>query len=121
MKFNALSIVAPYGDKIANGEKTIEVRSWLPPEVPLKNVVVVQNDKLLLKEGDEDENGVALALVDFVEVKPWKESEVVAACSSGFKEGYFGWRIENMRPINPPQKAVAKRKIYQIELAPIKI
>lgn len=116
MQFKALSIVFPYGEKIASGEKTIEVRSWQPPTVPLKDVVIVQNHRLLVKDGEEDIEGSALAIVDFVAVKPWTEAEVQKACVKNFVAGYYGWHIENVRPLTRAQKAVAKRKIYQIEL-----
>lgn len=36
-KFSALSIVAPSGQRIAQGMKTLEVRSWQPEQLPLKD------------------------------------------------------------------------------------
>ncbi len=83
--YKALSIVTPMGDKIASGEKTIEVRSWLPPEVPLKDIVIIQNKNFLYTDGDEDEEGTIVALVDFNFIEPWHKDQVRAACSSGFK------------------------------------
>ena len=69
--FRALSIVAPNGQKIADKIKTLEIRSWLPTELPLKDLIIVEN-KNYLKAG-EQEFGYAVALVDIVEVKPWQK------------------------------------------------
>lgn len=35
MMYHALSIVAPHGGNIASSRKTLEVRSWQPPSLPL--------------------------------------------------------------------------------------
>lgn len=39
----ALSIVAPSGQRIAQGLKILEVRSWRPDQLPLKDLVIVEN------------------------------------------------------------------------------
>lgn len=43
MTTDALSIVYPAGTRIAEGKKTLEIRSWLPPRLPLLNLLVVEN------------------------------------------------------------------------------
>ena len=50
----ALSIVAPSGQRIAQGLKTLEVRSWRPDQFPLKDLVIVENQTYLNNEGDEE-------------------------------------------------------------------
>jgi hypothetical protein len=42
-QYQALSIVAPNGGRIAQGLKTLEIRSWQPEYLPLKNLVIVEN------------------------------------------------------------------------------
>lgn len=37
-QFLALSVVAPNGTRIAQGIKTFEVRSWVPAQLPLKDL-----------------------------------------------------------------------------------
>ena len=116
MKLQALSVVAPAGDWIANKKKTIEVRSWTPEEIPLFNVAIIQNENYLLEDGQEDENGYVVAIVDFAKVEPWTRKQQEFACSKKWSSGYFGWHITNVRKLAEPLKIIAKRKIYEIEL-----
>ena len=116
MKFKALSVVAPAGDKIATKKKSIEVRSWAPEESQLLNVAIIQNENYLLKPEQEDKNGYVVAIVDFIKVEPWTEKQQKEACSKEWQFGYLGWHIDNVRKLEKPIKAIAKRKIYEIEL-----
>ncbi|ENU46400.1 hypothetical protein F984_02439 [Acinetobacter nosocomialis NIPH 2119] len=52
-QFLALSVVAPNGTYIAQGVKTLEVRSWVPTELPLKDLLIVKNKNFLINDGDE--------------------------------------------------------------------
>lgn len=115
MKYKALSIVFPNGQKIVQGQKTLEIRSWLPDQLPLKNLVIVENKNFLNQEM-EQEQGVAIALVDIESVHPWKQNEFDAACANYWEEGCFAWVLSNIRLIDPVIESVAKRKIYDIEL-----
>ena len=81
--FSALSVVAPAGDHIRSGKKTLEIRSWKPDSIPLLNLVIVQNQILLGRNGVmEDPHGKAVALVDVTAVTDWKEDELGMACGS---------------------------------------
>lgn len=62
----ALSIVAPNGTRIAQGRKTLEVRAWQPEQLPLKDVVIVENQNYLTQDGDE-EPGLAVAIADILQ------------------------------------------------------
>lgn len=112
-EFQALSIVAPNGARIANGLKTLEVRSWVPEILPLKNLVIVENQYYLTHDCDED-LGQAVAIVDVVSVHPWHEDEFEAACASYWAEGYYAWVLDNVRPIYQDVQVQAKRKIYRV-------
>ncbi|MCU4580535.1 ASCH domain-containing protein [Acinetobacter gyllenbergii] len=114
-QYTALSIVAPNAERIRTGIKTLEVRSWQPETLPLKDVVIVENQNFLLNDGDE-EAGFAVALVDIESVHAWQADEVDAACARYWAEGYLAWVIRNIRPINPPLQVMAKRKLYSIKL-----
>ncbi len=46
-------MVAPNGTRIAQGVKTLEVRSWVPTELPLKDLLIVENQNFLINDGDE--------------------------------------------------------------------
>jgi len=114
-QYTALSIVAPSAERIVQGLKTLEIRSWQPEMLPLKDVVIVENQNFLLNDGDE-ELGLAVAVVDIEAVHAWREDEVEAACASAWTEGYLAWGICNIRPIDPPIQVMAKRKLYLLEL-----
>jgi len=113
--YQALSIVAPSGEYIVQGIKTLEIRSWRPEQLPLKNLLIVENTHYLNRHGDEEE-GRAIAFVDIQSVHAWKNTEIDSAKASYWEDGYWAWVIENVRPINPPIKTMARRKIYWIEL-----
>lgn len=110
----AISIVAPSGSAIAAGAKTVEVRSWHPGELPLLNLLVVENKRFLSKENPEDEEGVAVAVVDVLDVHEWRPDEVEAACSRGWEPGYLAWSLSNVRPLNGRQRVPARRKLYEV-------
>lgn len=120
MEYQALSILKPAVDLILDGKKNIEIRSWLPPEIPMKNVVIVQNQKYLSSDEDIDD-GVALAIVDFTEFKIWTEDDYnengfSVSLGRTWKEGYFTWKIENIRKLKKPILCKAMKGIYQLEL-----
>ena len=102
----ALSIVHPAGTRIAEGEKTLEIRSWPPPRLPLLNLLVVENHRRLDVEGDEDPEGLGVAWIDILHVRPWTEKD----------PNYNAWEISNLRPIAEPFRVPAKRGIYQVEV-----
>ncbi len=56
--YSALSVVAPAGDRIRTGQKTLEIRQWKPDGLPLRDLVIVQNTLRLSSNGiTEDPNG----------------------------------------------------------------
>jgi len=110
----ALSIVSPHGKNIATGRKTIEVRSWLPAELPLRDLLIVENHSYLTESSPTDPNGIAVALVDVTEVHEWSEGEVEAACSEGWQPGYWAWSLSNVRPVSLPFPVAAERKLYAV-------
>lgn len=110
----ALSIVSPHGCNIANGRKTLEVRSWKPDVLPLKDLLIIENEVMLLEEGQFDPSGRAVAVVDISEVHPWEKNEVDAACSKGWELGYWAWTIVNVRTIQHNSPLIAKHKLYEL-------
>lgn len=86
----ALSIVAPNGANIAAGRKTLEIRSWCPPRLPLRDLLIIENRIFLTGEDEVDPNGVAVAVVDVDEVHAWRPSELDAACATEWKTGPLG-------------------------------
>ncbi len=41
--YHALSVVTPAGSRIRSGRKTVEVRKWRPDDLPLCDMLIVQN------------------------------------------------------------------------------
>ena len=115
MIVDALSIVSPSVQRIVAGEKVVEIRRWLPPEIPFLNLVLVENEIYLTEEGQEDPNGLARAVVDITGVHEWTREE---AESQGVEwtPDYICWELSNVRCIEPPIPCVARRKIYKIDI-----
>ncbi|CAB3769806.1 hypothetical protein B7G54_32620 [Burkholderia puraquae] len=106
----ALSIVKPAVDAIVAGRKRVEIRSWAPRVLPLRDLVLVQNTIFLRQDGQEDPDGIALARVDVVGGRDWTPDE---ARSQGKQwcAGYVCWELANVRAIDPPFPCVARRGI----------
>ena len=115
MIVNALSIVSPSVQRIVAGKKVVEIRRWLPPEIPFLDLVLVENEIYLTKEGHEDPNGLARAVVDITGIHEWTPEE---AESQGVEwvPNYVCWELSNVRSIIPPIPCVARRKIYKIDI-----
>ena len=115
--YRALSVVAPAGAKIRAGRKRIEVRQWRPDELPLCDLLIVENEMRLSSKGvREDPNGRVVALVDVVAVSDWKEGELDSATAPYWEPGWLGWHLENIRPVDYPHPVPAKLRIYEVDL-----
>lgn len=115
MIVDALSIVSPSVRNILAGKKVVEIRRWLPPEIPFLNLVLVENEIYLTEEGQKDPNGLARAIVDITGVHEWTLEE---AKSQGVEwiPDYICWELSNVRRIEPPIPCVARRRIYKINI-----
>ena len=113
--YRALSIVAPSGTKIARGDKTLEIRRWVPEELPLRDLLIIENEVYLTEPGQIDPHGHAVALVDIVDVFPWTPDQFEAACASYWEQGWMAWQIENVRPIRHDGHLPAARKLYKVD------
>jgi len=111
----ALSVVYPAGTDIAAGNKSIEIRSWLPPVLPLRELLIVENHRRLEQEGESDPMGLAVAVIDIIGVHPWTSKEAEQG-GQRYIAGYYAWEIENIKVINNPFRANAERGIYNIVL-----
>ncbi|ENR5394177.1 TPA: ASCH domain-containing protein [Providencia rettgeri] len=111
----AISIVRPSGQKIALGEKTLEIRKWPPNIDAEEELLIVENSRYLLSDDDE-EMGKAVAIVKVNKVRPFIESDMAAACASYYELGWLAWELTDIRAIAEPIEVIAKRKIYEVEL-----
>ena len=62
-KFSVPSIVAPNARCIAKAMKTLELSSWQPEQLPVKDLLIVENKNFLNHPEAEEQEGV-LALID---------------------------------------------------------
>lgn len=115
MKMQALSIVSPWGTRIAEGVKHIEVRRWRPPTLPVKHLLIVENHRRLTKPDEVDPEGRAVAVVNVADVSDWTPDMAEAACSQ-WEPGWLAWILSDIRPIDEPFAIIAARKIYAVEV-----
>lgn len=109
-----LSIVYPSGTKIANGEKTIEVRSWLPQINSNEDLLIIENNKFLRVDGDTD-IGKPVAIVRVKAVRKFLESDIPMACASRWEPGYYSWELYEVRPLQSKDLLLAAKGIYEID------
>ena len=112
----ALSIVAPNGTNIAAGRKTLEIRSWCPPRLPLRDLLIIENRIFLTKEDQTDPDGVAIAVVDVEGVHAWQSTELAAACATEWTPQMWAWHLTHVRPLNGALRLPARRRLYQAEI-----
>lgn len=120
-----LAVRQPWATHIAEGSKTIEVRTWRTAyRGPL---LIVASGKPLKLENDDGEaetlpTQCLVCVVDLIDCRPWLRGEAKAACLDEWDTGFWGWHLANPRHVRPmPHKG--KLKIYEtndtgIELLP---
>ncbi|WP_225933070.1 ASCH domain-containing protein [Pseudomonas sp. OE 28.3] len=108
-------MVRPSGGRIASGEKILEVRRWLPDLDPSEDLLIVENERFLHNDGDEDDNGIAVAIVRVKAVRPFILADMQAACASYFEDGWLAWVLSDIRPVTPPVTIRAARGIYEVD------
>lgn len=114
----ALSIVRPGGGRIASGEKILEVRRWYPDLDPSENLLIVENGRFLHNDGDEDDDGIAVAIVRVKAVRPFVLADMQAACASYFEDGWLAWELSDLRPVTQSVAIRAARGIYEVNFLP---
>lgn len=112
----ALSIVAPNGTKIATGLKTLEIRRWKPSLHADEDLLIVENTRFLHRDGEEDRDGKAVAIVRVLNVRPFVRADVDAACASSFEEGWLAWELTDVREVIHAKSVLAARGIYDVQL-----
>ena len=118
--YKALSIVFPSVRNIILKLKKVEIRSWLPPQIPLVNVILVENYNFI-KGNDVDPFGKALAIVDIVGYKKWTLDDFECQNyetkqSKRWKDNYFMWELDNIREFKNEVICEARTGIYTISL-----
>ncbi|MDT8997784.1 hypothetical protein RQP53_00680 [Paucibacter sp. APW11] len=102
----ALAVLSPAGKLIAQGRHRIELRSWQPPVLPLRNLLIVESQRQVAAEGQWDPEACGVALVDVLSVSPWSGAP-----------GMYAWELSNIRPICPKLCPLPARSgLYSVNL-----
>lgn len=103
----ALSVKQPWANLIADGRKTIEVRTWRTTYRGLVLIVSSQKPKI-------EPIGSAVAIAEIVDCRPMGiEDEGLACCE--MRLGDFAWVLNNVRPI-VPIKIKGALGIYRVDI-----
>ena len=108
--------MSPGGSRIAEGRKTLELRRWRPVLDPSEDLLIVENDRYLRQEGEEDPFGRAVAIVRVARVRPFLRADVAAAGAASYEEGWLAWELVDVRPVRCRTAVLAARGIYEVEL-----
>ncbi|WP_328588404.1 ASCH domain-containing protein [Acinetobacter rongchengensis] len=110
----ALSIVAPVGQRISIGKKKLKIRLWQPKSLPLKDLLIIENKNDLIQDEDEEIGG-AVVIVDIEAIHLfWTENELELAAASYREDGYWVWEISNVRPIENVLKFLQTEKFTSL-------
>ncbi|AFH95911.1 hypothetical protein ACU7RR_002455 [Providencia stuartii] len=118
---NALSILYPAVTNIIEKKKNVEIRSWYPQQIPLYNLLLVENNVYLKNDEDIDMDATAVAIVDVFSINCWtlqdfrNQSDEITL-NREWKDNYYMWDIRNVRILNKSFKCYAKKGIYQLEI-----
>ena len=110
-----LAIRQPWATYIAEGSKTIEVRSWRTDyRGPL---LIVASGKPLQLADDAGQivtlpTQVQVCTVDLIDCRPFLRTDLAAACLDEYDTGLWGWHLANPRHVRPvPHKG--KLSLYR--------
>lgn len=99
MIYKAISIRQPYASLIANGEKTIEIRSR--PTYYRGDLLIVSSASVYRLNSQKRLDlpyGKALTLVNLADCRPMQLEDEEAACCE-YQSNAYSWLLNNIRPI----------------------
>lgn len=92
------------------------MRRWQPELDPGEDLLIVENGRFLHGEGEEDADGLGVAIVRVKAVRAFLPADMQASCASYFEEGWLAWELSHVRPITPPVSVRAARGIYTVDI-----
>lgn len=75
----------------------------------------MENGRFLHDDGDEDDNGISVAIVRVKAVRPFIFADMKAACASYFEDGWLAWELSDIRPVIDAVTICAARGIYEVD------
>lgn len=82
---------------------------------PSEDLLIVENGRFLHNDGDEDDDGIAVAVVRVKAVRPFVLADMQAACASYFEDGWLAWELSDLRPVTHSVAIRAARGIYEVD------
>lgn len=130
-RIKALSLWQPWATLMALGVKTVETRSWstryrgdllicaaktrhTQDEFWALCNPAIRRALEALPPGSDLPRGVALALVELVDVVPVEQ--VAADPYGNFQPGRFAWVTRNLRPLPEPVPIVGRQGLFEVDL-----
>jgi hypothetical protein len=107
----ALSVKQPWANLIAEGEKTIETRTWATDH--RGELLIVSS-----REPDIPPAGYALAVATLVECRPMSVLDEPAARCRKYPRAY-AWVLENIRRIKQPFPVQGQRHLFEVDVSAI--
>lgn len=96
----ALSIRQPWASRILRGEKRIEVRTWTTRHRGPLLICASLRPESHCPETDDLPTGVALCVVELLDVRPMTRHDEAAAGIRAFA-GAYAWVLGQVTPIDP--------------------
>lgn len=106
-RMKAISVRQPAANKIASGEKTIEIRTWSTH---------YRGDLLIVSSASPkiEPAGFALCIARLADVRPMTKEDEAAACCA-WDPSHIAWVLTDIRPIAPfPVKG--RLGIYEVQM-----
>ncbi len=104
----ALSLKQPYANWVASGRKTLETRKWSTS---------YRGDILICASttGNGEPIGVALCVVEVVDVRPMTELDEAAACVELYPKAQ-AWELRNRRVLKEPFPVKGMLGLFNVEV-----
>ena len=107
-----LSVRQPWASMIARGEKTIEVRTWTTKYRGPLVICVSKSPRV-----SDLPYGVALVVVDLIDVRPITQEDSVAACCDVDSSREFAWVLSSPRVLSEPVPVSGRLCIFECAIA----
>lgn len=108
----ALCVKQPYAEWIRQGEKTLEIRSWI---TPFRGQFILCASKIVaFKIAEQFKTGVVIGLVELIDiVKFMPEHEKLAKCE--WRENLYAWKVKYIRDL-PNISVKGQLNLFNLEI-----
>jgi hypothetical protein len=111
-EMKCLSVRQPWASMIARGEKTIEVRTWSTTYRGPLVICVSKSPRISYLPV-----GVALVVVDLIDVRPITQDDAAAACCVVDSSKEFAWILSSPCILSEPIPVSGRLGIFECAIA----